>query len=687
MAIAQAEVKTHSRKLGHSAVAASAYRTRSRLVDERTGEVLDYRHRAEDLEHTQIVLPEAARAWMDARRDAGMKTGAIRSELWNGAEAMELAGNARVCREMTVPMPWELTKAQRVRVSYEIAKFITDQHEFTFYRRWMENRKNLSEIVPMKGHGVAVEFSMHYPDEDGSELNYHTHFQLSTRRMNENGYWEKSAELDSEKTSGVHIEAWRHHTEVVINRALARAGYDKSHFIDMRSYERQGLNREGQIHVGPKARVRTKRGHEQSDVEDYNRAVRERNAAIAREEKRAGLNDKSNVIDFEEKLAQREGSREEDILRRHAHLRDGVLRKSLQRLRAREIEITMRREAREAVMRAFTDAVHPVPEAEVDAARPFNDAVRSVAHGGERGVAEDERHVDDDIHIDRETYETDWQKSIVDGAIEEEVDAQRRRDEAGEQFREHWKELEQEQVQALKDIRSRAYREELAQSAQARQDEGDALHNEAMAALQNLHHDERIAQDRVHDRERTLHDERMDTLYDVSEEQSRIKELEERLDAPQIRKRGREVDQIEAWQSDVDQLRALRRNVAHAQGLRDGYTLILETRQQSERQILEHAQAVDRAVSRDEILGWYLDPARNTRGRVVPPEEATRRPESEHRIGDRDGVSHDGESTEPQSRAERYAQKREAQLERREQQRGRRGPEPGPRPRGKGRRL
>ena len=47
MAIAFAEVKTHFRKHGHSAVTAAAYRTRSRLVDERTGETFDYTHKAE----------------------------------------------------------------------------------------------------------------------------------------------------------------------------------------------------------------------------------------------------------------------------------------------------------------------------------------------------------------------------------------------------------------------------------------------------------------------------------------------------------------------------------------------------------------------------------------------------------------------------------------------------------------
>ena len=47
MAIAFAHVSIHTRTKGHSAVAASAYRTASLLVDERTGITYDYRNKKE----------------------------------------------------------------------------------------------------------------------------------------------------------------------------------------------------------------------------------------------------------------------------------------------------------------------------------------------------------------------------------------------------------------------------------------------------------------------------------------------------------------------------------------------------------------------------------------------------------------------------------------------------------------
>ena len=57
MAIAFAQVSIHSRSKGHSAVAASAYRTGSKLLDSRTGLTHHFSSR-DDVVFTTILLPE-----------------------------------------------------------------------------------------------------------------------------------------------------------------------------------------------------------------------------------------------------------------------------------------------------------------------------------------------------------------------------------------------------------------------------------------------------------------------------------------------------------------------------------------------------------------------------------------------------------------------------------------------------
>lgn len=322
MAIAFAEVKTHSRKHGHSAVAASAYRTRSRMVDERTGEVFDYTHKADELEHTRMVTAGAGKAWQQSRREAGMSDADIRSELWNAVEEKERRYDSRIGRDYTVALPWELTAAQRQRVTYEIAKFQAERH------------------------GTAVEASIHRPHEHAELLNWHAHLHQTPRRLDEHGMTEKVRELDNPKQSGEHIEAWRQFTQQAINRALERAGYDETHFIDMRSYERQGIEREAQVHMGADAAALERAGIDTS-AGDHNRDVKAINAAREREARRARLTDKANVIDFEEKLAAKDQRRLQEILQRQQALREGRLRRGLERLSQVENDLKARREGEE----------------------------------------------------------------------------------------------------------------------------------------------------------------------------------------------------------------------------------------------------------------------------------------------------------------------------------------------------
>lgn len=85
MAIYHFTTHTMSRANGHSAVAAAAYRSGSKLIDERTGEVFDFTRKGGVIS-AEIVTPE------------GVPT-PDRAALWNAAEAAEKRKDSRVARE------------------------------------------------------------------------------------------------------------------------------------------------------------------------------------------------------------------------------------------------------------------------------------------------------------------------------------------------------------------------------------------------------------------------------------------------------------------------------------------------------------------------------------------------------------------------------------------------------------
>ncbi len=85
MPIFHCQAKAISRATGRSATAAAAYRAGERIIDDRTGEVHDYR-RKKGVLHTQIFAPPGVRI-------------SSRSALWNMAEAAEKRKDAKVARE------------------------------------------------------------------------------------------------------------------------------------------------------------------------------------------------------------------------------------------------------------------------------------------------------------------------------------------------------------------------------------------------------------------------------------------------------------------------------------------------------------------------------------------------------------------------------------------------------------
>jgi len=157
-----------SRSSGRSAVAAAAYRSAEKLLNERDGELHDFTRRS-GVAGSEIVLPEGSDA--DWALD--------RSALWNAAEKAENRKNSRVAREFEVSLPHELDVEQRAALARDFAQHLADRY------------------------GAAVDMAIHEPHGKTDDRNHHAHLLMTTRQLTPNGLGDKL--ISSGKGNG----SWR----------------------------------------------------------------------------------------------------------------------------------------------------------------------------------------------------------------------------------------------------------------------------------------------------------------------------------------------------------------------------------------------------------------------------------------------------------------------------------------------
>jgi ATP-dependent exoDNAse (exonuclease V) alpha subunit len=103
-------VKVIGRASGSSAVAAAAYRSGSRLRDERIDRVQDFSAKR-GVVHSEVMLPDGA---PEGLRD--------RERLWNEVEAVEVRKDAQLCREVEFSLPRELSEAQGIELARDFVR-------------------------------------------------------------------------------------------------------------------------------------------------------------------------------------------------------------------------------------------------------------------------------------------------------------------------------------------------------------------------------------------------------------------------------------------------------------------------------------------------------------------------------------------------------------------------------------
>ena len=251
MAIYHCSVKPVGRSAGKSAVAAIAYRTASKILNQRDGIIHDFTAK-QGVVHTEIILPDGVDApWaLD------------RSGLWNAAEFAERRCDARVAREFEIALPYELTDSEQLSLTRTFAIDLANRF------------------------GAAVDFAIHVPQGKSDGRNIHAHVVMTTRVITADGLAQKTL-IERENawlidrglpTSQTQVKQVREAFAGLVNRHLLRAGLDRR--VDHRSHLSRRLAIEPTGHMGVHA-AQKERGVDVSRCRIDDDAAR-RNAELIR---------------------------------------------------------------------------------------------------------------------------------------------------------------------------------------------------------------------------------------------------------------------------------------------------------------------------------------------------------------------------------------------------------------------
>jgi Ti-type conjugative transfer relaxase TraA len=238
MAIYHFSAKIISRGAGRSAVAAAAYRSASRLHDERLGRDHDFTNKA-GVVHSEIMLPEGAPERMGDR-----------ATLWNEVEATEKRKDAQLAREVEFAIPREMTKEQGIALARE------------FVGREFVDR------------GMIADLNVHWDMGADGEAKPHAHVMLSLREVGPEGFGAKVREWNATAQLQHWRSAWADH----VNTRCAALGIDAR--IDHRSYDAQGIELEPQHKIGAAGARREAKGEDAERAEDHRDIARKNGAAI-----------------------------------------------------------------------------------------------------------------------------------------------------------------------------------------------------------------------------------------------------------------------------------------------------------------------------------------------------------------------------------------------------------------------
>ncbi|HCM4224196.1 TPA: MobA/MobL family protein [Salmonella enterica subsp. enterica serovar Agona] len=194
MAIFHLDFKIVKRSEGMTSVAKAAYHARTRITDDRIGQVFDFSHRT-DLHGHIILAPVSAPSHIIESSSA----------LWNEVERVERQNNGQTARYFDVAIPVELNNDEK-------KKLVTEYCQKNFVDK-----------------GMIADIAFH--DLDGK--NPHAHVMLTLKTITATGFGKKDRSWNDKKM----VVQWRESWATMSNSYLETAGSEER--IDYRSLRTQ----------------------------------------------------------------------------------------------------------------------------------------------------------------------------------------------------------------------------------------------------------------------------------------------------------------------------------------------------------------------------------------------------------------------------------------------------------------
>jgi Ti-type conjugative transfer relaxase TraA len=256
MAITFMMAKMIGRSSGRSIVSAAAYRHRTQMFDQQTGQTYRYDRQAADLVHEELALPDVTPAWLRSLID-GRDTSGASEAFWNRVEAFEKRADAQLAKELILALPLELSRTQNIALVREFVRY------------------NLQR------EGIVADWVYH--DRPG---NPHVHILTTLRPLSDDGFGRKKIPVLGPDGKPLRVEAaagrlakiryrlwagdeqtmaaWKRNWADTTTRHLALAGHCIT--LDGRSYEERGLSRLAQKHQGPARTAMLRKAHQPRQV-------------------------------------------------------------------------------------------------------------------------------------------------------------------------------------------------------------------------------------------------------------------------------------------------------------------------------------------------------------------------------------------------------------------------------------
>lgn len=232
MAIYHFSAKIISRANGSSALASAAYRSASRLYDERLDRHHDFSNKA-GVVHSEVMLPDRAPEHLSDRE-----------KLWNAVEVAEKRIDSQLAREVEFAIPRELSPEMGIDLARE------------FVRREFVDR------------GMIADLNVHWDIGADGLAKPHAHVMLTLREVGEDGFGKKNRDWNRTDL----LEKWRERWAEHVNQRLAELDIDAR--IDHRSLEAQGIDLEPQHKIGPAASRMAAQGLVSERLEEHHAIAR-----------------------------------------------------------------------------------------------------------------------------------------------------------------------------------------------------------------------------------------------------------------------------------------------------------------------------------------------------------------------------------------------------------------------------